>query len=304
MMKGNHMSEKFRSGFVAIIGRPNVGKSTLLNCILGEKLVITSDKPQTTRNRIQGIHNVAGGQIVFIDTPGIHKGRSRLNRYMVDEAGAALEGVDVVLFLVDATAKPVQQFELLQERLGRIDAPVILIVNKIDLISREQLILKLAEYGKLHNFREIVPLSAAKGEGVDRLDRLILPLLPEGPAYFPDDILTDAPERFVVAEIIREKVFRHTGDEIPYAVAVNVEEFDEGEEENGLIRISAVISVERETQKGIVIGKHGAMLKKVGTLARKEIEQLLGARVFLELFVRVRKDWTGNKNMMKELGYE
>lgn len=298
------MSEKFRSGFVAIIGRPNVGKSTLLNCILGEKLVITSDKPQTTRNRIQGIHNVAGGQIVFIDTPGIHKGRSRLNRYMVDEAGAALEGVDVVLFLVDATAKPVQQFELLQERLGRIDAPVILIVNKIDLISREQLILKLAEYGKLHNFREIVPLSAAKGEGVDRLDRLILPLLPEGPAYFPDDILTDAPERFVVAEIIREKVFRHTGDEIPYAVAVNVEEFDEGEEENGLIRISAVISVERETQKGIVIGKHGAMLKKVGTLARKEIEQLLGARVFLELFVRVRKDWTGNKNMMKELGYE
>ncbi|WP_041969705.1 GTPase Era [Geobacter sp. OR-1] len=297
------MSDHFRSGFVAIIGRPNVGKSTLLNCILGEKLVITSDKPQTTRNRIQGIHNVEGGQIVFIDTPGIHKGRSRLNRYMVDEAGAALEGVDVVLFLVDATAKPAQQFELLQERLGRIDAPVILIVNKIDLISREQLILKLAEYGKLHNFREIVPLSAAKGEGVDRLDNLILPLLPEGPAYFPDDILTDAPERFVVAEIIREKVFRHTGDEIPYAVAVNVEEFDEGED-NGLIRISAVISVERETQKGIVIGKQGAMLKKVGTLARKEIEQLLGARVFLELFVRVRKDWTGNKNMMKELGYE
>ena len=297
------MSEKFRSGFVAIIGRPNVGKSTLLNCILGEKLVITSDKPQTTRNRIQGIHNVEGGQIVFIDTPGIHKGRSRLNRYMVDEAGAALEGVDVVLFLVDATGKPSQQFELLQERLGRIDAPVILIINKIDLISREQLIQKLSEYARLHDFREIVPVSAAKGEGVERLDRLLLPLLPEGPAYFPDDILTDAPERFVVAEIIREKVFRHTGDEIPYAVAVNVEEFDEGED-NGLIRISAVISVERETQKGIVIGKQGAMLKKIGTLARKEIEQLLGARVFLELFVRVRKDWTGNKNMMKELGYE
>jgi GTP-binding protein Era len=297
------MSEKFRSGFVAIIGRPNVGKSTLLNCILGEKLVITSDKPQTTRNRIQGIHNVEGGQVVFIDTPGIHKAHSRLNRYMVDQAGAALEGVDIVLFLVDATAKPAQQFELLQERLGRIDAPVILIVNKIDLISREQLILKLAEYAKLHNFREIVPLSASKGEGVERLDKLILPLLPEGPAYFPDDILTDAPERFVVAEIIREKVFRHTGDEIPYAVAVNVEEFDEGED-GGLIRISAVISVERETQKGIVIGKQGAMLKKVGTLARKEIEQLLGAKVFLELFVRVRKDWTGNKNMMRELGYE
>lgn len=297
------MTEKFRSGFVAIIGRPNVGKSTLLNCILGEKLVITSDKPQTTRNRIQGIHNVEGGQIVFIDTPGIHKAQSRLNRYMVDQVGAALEGVDVVLFLVDATGKPAQQFELLQDRLGRIHGPVILIVNKIDLISREQLILKIGEYAKLHNFREIVPISAGKGEGVYRLDKLILPLLPEGPAYFPDDILTDAPERFVVAEIIREKVFRHTGDEIPYAVAVNVEEFDEGED-GGLIRISAVISVERETQKGIVIGKKGALLKTVGTLARKEIEQLLGAKVFLELFVRVRKDWTGNKNMMRELGYE
>jgi GTP-binding protein Era len=297
------MSEKFKSGFVAIIGRPNVGKSTLLNCILGEKLVITSDKPQTTRNRIQGIHNIEGGQIVFIDTPGIHKGRSRLNRYMVDEAGAALAGVDVVLFLVDATAKPAQQFELLQERLGRIDAPVILIVNKIDLTSREQLILKLGEYARLHNFKEIVPISAAKGDGVERLDKLIMPLLPEGPAYFPDDILTDSPERFIVAEIIREKVFRHTGDEIPYAVAVNVEEFDEGED-GGLIRISAVISVERETQKGIVIGKQGALLKKVGTLARKEIEQLLGAKVFLELFVRVRKDWTGSKQMMRELGYE
>lgn len=297
------MPEPFRSGFVAIIGRPNVGKSTLLNCILGEKLVITSDKPQTTRNRIQGIHNVDGGQIVFIDTPGIHKAQSRLNRYMVNEAGAALEGVDAVLFLVDATGRPAQQFELLQERLGKIDAPVILIVNKIDLVSREQLIVKLAEYGRLHDFREIVPLSAANGEGVDRLDRLILPLLPEGPAYFPDDILTDAPERFVVAEIIREKVFRHTGDEIPYAVAVNVEDFDEGED-GGLIRISAVISVERDTQKGIVIGKGGAMLKKVGTLARKEIEQLLGAKVFLELFVRVRRDWTASKNMMKELGYE
>lgn len=288
---------------MAIIGRPNVGKSTLLNCVLGEKIVITSDKPQTTRNRIQGIHNVEGGQIVFIDTPGIHKAHSRLNRYMVNEAGAALEGVDVVLFLVDATGKPSQQFELLQERLGKIDAPVILIVNKIDLIRREQLIPKLGEYGKLHNFKEIVPVSAARGEGVDRLGRLILPLLPEGPAYFPDDILTDSPERFVVAEIIREKVFRHTGDEIPYAVAVNVEDFDEGDG-NGLIRISAVISVERETQKGIVIGKGGAMLKKVGTLARKEIEQLLGTKVFLELFVRVRKDWTGSKNMMKELGYE
>jgi GTP-binding protein Era len=297
--------QPFRSGFVAIIGRPNVGKSTLLNQILGEKLVITSDKPQTTRNRIQGIHNVANGQIVFIDTPGIHRGRSRLNRYMVDEAGAAMEGVDVILFLVEASGKPASQFELLQERLGRINVPVILVVNKIDLVSREQLILKLADYGKLHDFREIVPISAATGDGVERLVGLLPPLLPEGPAYFPDDILTDSPERFIVAEIIREKVFRHTGDEIPYAVAVNVEDFDEDDvEESGLIRISAVISVERDSQKGIVIGRQGAMLKKIGTLARKEIEQLLGTKVFLQLFVRVRKDWTESKYAMKELGYE
>jgi GTP-binding protein Era len=297
------MPEKFRSGFVAIIGRPNVGKSTLLNQILGEKLVITSDKPQTTRNRIQGIHNMEGGQIVFIDTPGIHRAHSRLNRYMVQEAGAAMDAVDVVLFLVETAGKPAAHFELVKERLSRVTSPVILVVNKIDLASRELLMARLAEYGKLHNFREIIPISAATGDGVQRLVNLILPLLPEGPSYFPDDILTDAPERFVVAEIIREKVFRHTGDEIPYAVAVNVEEFDEPED-RGLIRIAAVITVERDSQKGIVIGRQGAMLKKIGTLARKEIEQLLGTKVFLELFVRVRKDWTENKNMMKELGYE
>lgn len=296
-------AEPFRSGFVAIIGRPNVGKSTLLNRILGEKLVITSDKPQTTRNRIQGIHNLPGGQIVFIDTPGIHRARSRLNRYMVDEAGAALEGIDAILFLVEASASPAAQFELVAEYLPRVAVPVILVVNKIDLVSREQLLERLAQYGKLHPFHEIIPISAATGDGVERLVELIFPLLPEGPAYFPDDILTDAPERFVVAEIIREKVFRLTGDEIPYAVAVNVEQFKE-RPDGSLISISAVITVERETQKGIVIGRKGALLKRIGTQARQEIEQLLGTRVFLELFVRVRKDWTENPNMLKELGYQ
>jgi len=296
-------AEPFRSGFVAIIGRPNVGKSTLLNRILGEKLVITSDKPQTTRNRIQGIHNLPDGQIVFIDTPGIHRARSRLNRYMVDEAGAALEGIDAILFLVEASANPAAQFELVAEYLPRVAVPVILVVNKIDLVSREQLLERLAQYGKLHPFHEIIPISAATGDGVERLVELIFPLLPEGPAYFPDDILTDAPERFVVAEIIREKVFRLTGDEIPYAVAVNVEQFKE-RPDGSLISISAVITVERETQKGIVIGRKGALLKRIGTQARQEIEQLLGTRVFLELFVRVRKDWTENPNMLKELGYQ
>jgi len=296
-------AEPFRSGFVAIIGRPNVGKSTLLNRILGEKLVITSDKPQTTRNRIQGIHNLPGGQIVFIDTPGIHRARSRLNRYMVDEAGAALEGIDAILFLVEASANPAAQFDLVAEYLPRVAVPVILVVNKIDLVSREQLLERLAQYGKLHPFHEIIPISAATGDGVERLVELIFPLLPEGPAYFPDDILTDAPERFVVAEIVREKVFRLTGDEIPYAVAVNVEQFKE-RPDGSLISISAVITVERETQKGIVIGRKGALLKRIGTQARQEIEQLLGTRVFLELFVRVRKDWTENPNMLKELGYQ
>jgi GTP-binding protein Era len=294
--------EGFRSGFVAIVGRPNVGKSTLLNRIIGEKLVITSDKPQTTRNRIQGIHNMQGGQIVFIDTPGIHEARSRLNRFMVEEAGAALEGVDAVVILVDATARPAAQLELVAQRLSRTTVPIILAVNKIDLVQPAQLLAALAEYGSLLSCREIIPVSAASGEGVDRLLQLILPLLPVGPAYFPDDILTDVPERFVVAEIIREKVFRHTGDEIPYAVAVNIEKFKE-REDGGLISISAVITVERDSQKGIVIGRRGEKLKKIGTLARVDIEQLLGTKVFLELFVRVRKDWTENTQMLKELGY-
>jgi len=302
-MKGTTMTDEgFRSGFVAIVGRPNVGKSTLLNRIIGEKLVITSDKPQTTRNRIQGIHNMQGGQIVFIDTPGIHAARSRLNRYMVEEAGAALEGVDAVMVLVDATARPAAQLELVAQRLSRTTVPIILVVNKIDLVQPAQLLAALAEYGSLLSCREIIPVSAASGEGVDRLLQLILPLLSVGPAYFPDDILTDVPERFVVAEIIREKVFRHTGDEIPYAVAVNIEKFKE-REDGGLISIAAVITVERDSQKGIVIGRRGEKLKKIGTLARIDIEQLLGTKVFLELFVRVRKDWTENTQMLKELGY-
>jgi GTP-binding protein Era len=292
----------FRSGFVAIVGRPNVGKSTLLNRILGEKIVITSDKPQTTRNRIQGIHTLPEGQIVFIDTPGIHRARSRLNKTMVETALAAVEGVDAILFLVEATAPPEREEETLLAVLERCRVPVLLVINKVDLVAKECLLEQIDGYAQRHPFREIVPLSALTGDGVERLVALVLGLLPGGPAYYPEDILTDLPERFVAAEIIREKVFRLTRDEIPYATAVTVDSFTE--RPDGLVAIAATITVERDTQKGIVIGRGGAMLKKIGSQARREIEQLLATRVFLELFVRVRKHWSDNPQMLKELGYE
>lgn len=295
-------AKPFRSGFVAIVGRPNVGKSTLLNRILGEKIVITSDKPQTTRNRIQGIHNLPGGQIVFIDTPGVHRARSRLNRFMVETALAAIKEVDVVLFLVEADAEPAEQEKIITEILAGTGTPVFLVINKTDLVEKERLLERIAAYVRLFPFREIVPVSALTGDGVERLVDLIFASLPEGPAYFPDDILTDLPERFVVAEIIREKVFRLTRDEIPYSVAVTVDSFKE--RADGLVAISASIIVERDSQKGIVIGRRGEMLKKIGSQARQEIEGLLDARVFLELFVKVRKDWSENPRLLKELGYE
>lgn len=295
-------AKPFRSGFVAIVGRPNVGKSTLLNRILGEKIVITSDKPQTTRNRIQGIHNLPGGQIVFIDTPGVHRARSRLNRFMVETALAAIKEVDVVLFLVEADAEPAEQEKIITEILAGTGTPVFLVINKTDLVEKERLLERIAAYVRLFPFREIVPVSALTGDGVERLVELIFASLPEGPAYFPDDILTDLPERFVVAEIIREKVFRLTRDEIPYSVAVTVDSFKE--RADGLVAISASIIVERDSQKGIVIGRRGEMLKKIGSQARQEIEGLLDARVFLELFVKVRKDWSENPRLLKELGYE
>ncbi|MFZ3208073.1 MAG: GTPase Era [Geobacteraceae bacterium] len=292
----------FRSGFVAIIGRPNVGKSTLLNRILGEKIVITSDKPQTTRNRIQGIHNLPGGQIVFIDTPGVHRARSRLNRYMVETALASVQGADVILFLVEATARPGDQETMILEALARVNTPVLLVINKIDLVVKESLFATIDTYARLYPFSEVVPICANTGDGVEQLVQLVHSSLPEGPQYFPDDILTDLPERFIVAEIIREKVFRLTHDDIPYSVAVAVDSFKE--RDSGVVVIAATITVEKDSQKGIIIGRSGGMLKKIGSLARLEIERLLGARVFLELFVRVRKEWSENPQMLKEFGYK
>jgi len=292
----------FQSGFVAIIGRPNVGKSTLLNRILGEKIVITSDKPQTTRNRVRGIHNLPGSQIVFIDTPGLHEARSRFNRFMMDEALSSVRGCDLVLLLVDAVTFSEDRDKLLLEVLGGIGVPVILVINKIDLVPKERLLKGIASHAELHPFREIVPVSAATGDGVELLVSLVAGLLPEGHPMFPDDILTDLPERFIVAEMVREKVFRLTRDEIPYSTAVSVESFTE--RDDGLISIIAVINVERDSQKGIIIGRKGEMLKKIGTLARGEIEKLLNTRVYLELHVRVSRDWRENIRMLKEFGYE
>jgi GTP-binding protein Era len=293
--------QSFHSGFVAIAGRPNVGKSTLLNAILGEKLVITSDKPQTTRNRIQGIRNVPGGQIVFIDTPGVHRAKSRLNRTLVDTALEAIRGVDIVLFLVEATSTVAFEKELVEEMLADVATPVFLLINKVDLVEKTVLLGLMEQYGALFPFREIVPLSALNGEGVERLVELACNYLPAGPAYFPDDILTDLPERFVVAEMIREKVFRMTRDEIPYSVAVQVESFKE--QPNGVIAIAAAVIVERDSQKGIIIGQRGAMLKRIGTAARLEIERFLAQKVFLELFVKVSRDWSDNPQKLKEFGY-
>jgi len=293
--------KSFRSGFVSIIGRPNVGKSTLLNAIIGEKIVITSNKPQTTRNRIQGIHNIPDGQIIFIDTPGIHAGHSRLNKSMVDVAMASISGVDLLLLVVEATTAVDAGF--IAEVLKGVTTPVILAINKVDLLSDKHVLLeKISAWAALHPFREIVPISAGAGDGVELLVQTISRYLPEGHPFFPDDILTDMPEKFIVAEMIREKIFRLTRDEVPYSTAVEVESFVE--RENGVIAISAAIVLERATQKGIVIGKRGEMLKKIGSQARQDIERLLDTRVFLELFVKVEENWSERPSKLREYGYE
>jgi len=291
----------FTSGYVSIVGRPNVGKSTLLNAIIGEKIVITSNKPQTTRNRIQGIHNIPDGQIIFIDTPGIHAGHSRLNKSMVDVAMSAISGVDLLLLVVEATAAV--DPGIVGEVLKGVSLPVVLVLNKVDLLSDKQVLFeRITAWAALHPFREIIPVSAGSGDGVGLLVETISRYLPEGPQLFPDDILTDMPEKFIVAEMIREKVFRLTRDEVPYSTAVEVESFVE--RENGVIAISAAIILERATQKGIVIGKRGDMLKKIGSQARQDIERLLATRVFLELFVKVEENWSERPSKLREYGYE
>jgi len=294
-------NKKFASGFVSIVGRPNVGKSTLLNRILGEKIVAVSDKPQTTRTVIRGILSDEQSQIIFVDTPGIHTAKTRINRAMVDAAMSSLSGVDLLLLVVDATAGSDEQF--LRDILAKVNCPVFLVLNKVDQVEpRERLLALIATLTGLHPFAEIVPISAQTGSNVQRLVDLVRGCLPEGVAYFPDDILTDQPEKVICAELVREKVFRLTSEEVPYGTAVVVESFKE--RENGVIAISATILVERDGQKGIVIGKRGAMLKRIGEQARRDIERLLGTRVFLELFVKVQERWTERTAVLRELGYE
>jgi GTP-binding protein Era len=294
--------QKFHSGFVAIIGRPNVGKSTLLNRIVGQKIAITTPKPQTTRNRILGIQNLDHAQVLYVDTPGIHEARSPLNRYMVDQARSACLDVDVVLWLVEAD-RHVDKDPMIPRLLEKSKNPVLLVINKIDTVPKYQLLPLIDAYRKICPFASIVPISALKGDGVEELMAEIPALLPEGPRYYPEDQLTDVPERFIVAEMIREQILMRTKDEVPYGVAIVVERFQENPARN-MVGISAVINVERDSQKGILVGKGGTMIRHIGQGARKEIERLLGIKVHLELFVRVQKNWTSSGRMMKEFGYE
>jgi len=292
----------FKSGFISIIGRPNVGKSTLLNLLLGEKIAIVSDKPQTTRNRILGIKNHPAGQIIFLDTPGIHRAQSRLNRSMVKVALATYSEVDGVCFMIEADRSDNDENDFILETLTKIEKPVFLVINKIDLVPKSDLLPIMERYSRLRSFEQIIPISALLGDGVETFVDELLKILPEGPRLFPEDMITDLPERFLVAELIREKVFQLTQEEIPYATAVVVEDFKEREEKN-LIVIRATIQVERESQKGILIGKRGRMLKEIGRLAREEIEALLGARVFLELWVKEEKSWREDPQALRRLGY-
>lgn len=292
----------FHSGFVAIIGRPNVGKSTLLNRILGQKIAITSDKPQTTRNRILGIHHLPDCQMLFLDTPGIHSARGKLNHYMVAQALGACGDVDLVLLLVEALPVAGPEEAMILEHLNRIKAPVFLVINKIDTVAPAALLPRIQAFSQKFTFAEIVPVSGLTGDGVDELLAAIRRRLPPGPPYFPEDMVTDLPERFIVSEMIREQLLRKTRDEIPYGVAVVVESFTEKADKN-LVIIQAAINVDRDSHKRIVVGKGGAMIRSLGRSAREEIERFLGCRVYLELFVRVQKGWTESDRLLKEFGY-
>jgi GTP-binding protein Era len=292
----------FKSGFIGIIGRPNVGKSTLLNVIIGEKIAITTHKPQTTRNRIMGIKNTESGQLIFLDTPGIHKATTPLNQFMVATATDTFRSADILLLLVEAAKGVHRDDQLIIDSLKNVRLPVILLINKIDLVRMNNILPFIDQLQRLFPFSEIIPISALTGDGISILIEQIWKLLPEGPRYFPDDVMTDRTERFIAAEIIREKIILFTHQEIPYTTAVVVDSFKEDEEKN-LIRIQATINVAKDSQKGILIGKKGAMLKEIGTRARLDMEKFFASKIYLELFVRVSKDWTHDARMLKEFGY-
>jgi len=288
-----------RAGFVSVVGRPNVGKSTLVNQLVGQKVAIVSDKPQTTRNRILAVVNKPEGQIVLFDTPGIHKPMHRMNRRMVDTAEKSLGQVDLAVWVIDVTEAYGPGDRYVREVLKKAGRPVILAINKIDRVPKPKILSVIDQYRTLLDFVEVVPISARDGDNVDVLSSLLLKHLPEGPRLYPEDFLTDLPERFFVAEMVREQILRLTREEIPYTTGVVIESF---KEEEGLVRIEATIFAERESQKGILIGKGGAMLKEVGTAARRQIEDFLGTKIFLGLFVKVRERWREDAAILDEMG--
>jgi GTP-binding protein Era len=292
----------FKSGFIALVGRPNVGKSTLLNALVGEKVAIVSTKPQTTRSRITGIKTTEDAQLIFLDAPGMARPRSALNRHMAQIARETYQQVDLILLVTDASgADQPASDEFILQQLKDVKTPIFLVLNKIDLIDHRQILPLIETYQQRFPFAEYVPVSALKADNVDALLRAAVQYLPEGPRYFPGDQLTDQPERFLIAELIREQIFTQTEQEVPYQTAVMVERMEDAE--HGILRVEATIYVERDSQKGIVIGKRGSRLKHIGQVARQEIERRLSARVYLALWVKVRKDWSENEQLIRDMGY-
>ncbi|WP_404453047.1 GTPase Era [Virgibacillus necropolis] len=295
------MNNSYKSGFVAIIGRPNVGKSTFMNRVIGQKIAIMSDKPQTTRNKIQGVLTDSDAQLVFIDTPGIHKPKHRLGDFMVKIAENTLNEVDAILFMINAKEGYGKGDQYILDRLQEVKRPVYLIINKIDLIHPDDLFPLIENYKDKYNFEEVIPISALEGNNVNHLLDVLKDKLPEGPQYYPEDQVTDHPERFIMGELIREKVLQLTHEEIPHSIAVVIENIEK--RESNAIFIQATIVTERKTQKGILIGKQGSMLKNIGKSARKDIESLLGTKVYLELWIKVQKDWRNKQTQLKEFGF-
>ena len=295
------MTKPFKSGFVAIVGRPNVGKSTFMNYVLGQKIAIMSDKAQTTRNKIQGVYTIDDAQIVFLDTPGIHKPKHELGEFMVKSAYSALKEVDAVLFMVNVSEKRGPGDDFIIEKLKGIKTPIFLVLNKIDLVNPEVLLERVESYKDALDFAGVFPISVLQGNNVNELMEGLINALPEGPQYYPADQITDHPEYFVVSELIREKILQLTQEEIPHSVAVTVDKMQKDEFDK--VHVYANIIVERKSQKGIIIGKGGRLLKEIGTRARRDIQQLLGNKVYLELWVKVEKDWRKRKSNLQEYGY-
>lgn len=293
----------YKSGFVTVIGRPNVGKSTLLNQIIGEKISIISDKPQTTRNKILMVYTKDDFQIVFLDTPGIQMPKNKLGDYMLKISESTLEEVDLITFMVDESAETGKLDKYILEELKNISAPIILLINKIDKLSNEETLKLIDKYNSMNLFKEIIPISAMNNDNIDKYTNVLRDMLPEGPQYFPEDMITDQPEKFIIAELIREKALLNLDEEIPHGIAVGIERIKE-RENKGIVDVFATIYCEKESHKGIVIGKNGKMLKEIGKSAREDIEKLLGSKINLQLWVKVEKNWRERDNKVKYFGYK